>query len=360
MSQPHQPLLFLWLAALSVVACQSMSPSPPRGLELTRVSKLITDQGSSKVMGNLKLPRSVVSELISNNSASLIANRAASFRINSLGDSVPLSRIQVRVVDLQGAPLPGVSAVQTDQEGTFTLSQVPVGRTLLVEGLLQGNGQLIKLHKYLKPTESLSCAKIDLASTLVADKIISRNPLIKSDPGLQGSNLVDLVDPEKLQQVEDDLRKALDSEAAPAAQDLSNALVAGNTPTVFDQIVKNVPELGDSYQHTFERLDSSLGIRVAAVGSNTSPIRGKDGPAVMGVMTLKPSGAPPGTARMEYLLNNQKILDVPFPGESSLDTWNFPNGPCTLEVIAVGADGRRDSLVKTYMVIRNLPDALCP
>lgn len=360
MSQHHQPLLYLLLAALSVSACQSMPPATTRGIELTRVAKLVSDQGSSKVMGSMKLPSSIVTRLIANNSASLIANNAASFRISSLGDIVPLSRIKVRVVDLKGDPLQGVSTVQTDKDGTFTLSQVPVGSTILVEGLLETHGQLIKLHKYLKPTEALTCAKVDLASTLVADKIISSNPLIKNDPGLQGSNIADLVNPDKLQQVEDDLRKALDSDSAPAPQKLSDALVAGTVPTVFDQLVEDAPYLGTSYQQTFERLDGSLGIRVAAVGSNTATIRGKEGPTVMGVMTLKPSGTPPGTVRVEYWLNNQKIREVPFPGESALDTWSLPNGPCTLEVIAVGGDGHRETLAQTYMVIRNLPDALCP
>lgn len=329
-----------------------MDPATPRGLELTRVAKFVTEQGTSKIMGNIKLPSGVLS--------SLTANNAATFRISTLGSAVPLSNVQVRVVDLKGDPVPGISAVQSESDGSFTLPQVPVGSSLLVEGLLEGNGAVIKLRKYIKPTEALTCAKVDLASTLIADKITSNTPLVTNDPGLQGSNLADLVNPDRLQQVEEVLRQALESQTAPGPQDLSNALVAGTAPTMFDQLVEQAPELGATYQQTFERLDSSLGVRVAAIGNNAATIKGKEGPPVMGVMTLKPSGAPAGTVRIEYWLNNQKLRDLPFPGESSLDTWTFPNGPCTLEVIAVGADGRRDSLAKTYMVIRNLPDALCP
>ena len=362
----------LALSLLGILSACQFPAASQRGIDAVQVAKLVTNQGTTEIIGNMTLPSNVVSSLISNNSANLISNNAGSlisnntaqYRTCSLGDPVPLPRIQVQVVDSKGNPLPGVSSVLTASDGSYLLPRVPIGTSMLVEGIIPtNNGQPIKLHKFLRPSDSLTCGKVNLATTLVADKLTSNNPLVKSDPALAGSDLFDLVDPTKLQAIEDDVQQALSGPNAPSPQALANALAQGTTTAVFDQLVQTSPAIGDAYQQSFARPDSSIGVKIMAVGKNNATIKGGDGSngtTVVGIMSLKTEGAPTDTVKIEYWLNGKKILEAPPPGVTTLDTWNYPNGPYTLEAFAVRSDGSRESLCRTFMVINNSLDMLCP
>lgn len=353
----------LLVTALGLLGCQDLATT--RGIEATRISKLVTTAGTSTVMGTFSLPSGIVSNnsgsLIGNNAGNLIGNNTASYRTASLGSGVGLSQVAVRLVDGKGVPVAGVEGVTTNGTGGYELPQVPVGRAMIVEGVIQTTTGPIRLRKYLRPSEALSCANVDLATTMVVDKLTSGSPLVSSDPGLAGSDLFELVDPAKLQEVEAALRETLVSDKAPTPSEAIAALQGGGTDALFDRVAAEKPELGSTYQETFERPDSSLGVRIAAVGENRAPIPGADGPLVIGVMDLKVAGAPPGARRIEYRISGKVVAEGPAPtGATTLDTWTLPNGPCTLEASAVMPDGRREVLSRTYMVIRNSLDMHCP
>lgn len=345
----------LVIVALGLAGCQD--PAVTRGIEATRVSKLVTTIGTSTVMGTFRLP----SDIVSNNSGSLISNNAGSYRTAALGPGIGLPRVAVRLVDAKGQPIPDVATVLTDGSGAYEVPEAPVGRAMIVEGEIQTTSGPIKLRKYLRPSEALSCANVDLATTMVLDKLLSGNPLVGSDPGLAGSDLFELVDPAKLQEVEAAVRSVLSSDEAPTASETLAALVEGGTSALFDQVAEKQPELGHTYDETFERPDSSLGLRISAVGENRAIIPKSDGPVVMGVMEFKVAGAPFDARTIEYRIAGKLVAQGPAPlGPATLDTWTVPNGPCTLEAMAVMPDGRRVVLSRTYMVIRNSLDMHCP
>lgn len=355
--------LLIPLLALTLSACQD--PATTRGLEATRISKLTTTAGTSTVMGTFSLPSSVVSNnsgsLISNNAGSLVSNNAASYRISALGSPVGLPDVAVRLIDGRGNPLPNIPPVTTALSGGYELPMVPVGKAIIIEGRIETTSGTIKLRKYLRPSESLSCANVDLATTMVVDKLTSGSPLVTQDPGLAGSDLFELVDPARLQEVESAVREALAGDNAPTPDEALSALQGGKVAVLFDELATETPTLGTVYQETFERPESSLGIRIAAVGENRAAIPKSDGPVVTGVLDLKLSGAPFTTSRVEYRIAGTTVAEGLGPvGPASLDTWTLPNGPCTLEAVAIMADGRREVHSRTYMVIRNSLDMHCP
>lgn len=330
------------IAALTLLtACET--PHPQRGIEATRIAKLITDNGTSTVMGSARLPALLVEQ------------------VPTPGSAILLPASPLRLVDAQGAPIPDVASISTDAEGSFSLPNVPLGRSAVAEvvGLL--GGRKVILHKYLRPTQSLTCAHADLATTLAADKLTSDHPLVTPDPGLEGAELFELIDPAKLLAVESRLREILEND--PLERDACRqALAAGDTSALFDALVQRYPDLAALYQGSFERPDSSLGIRITAVGSNRATIPGADERVVMGVLNLKAEGLPPETVKVEYVLNGQKVAEsAASPSwEAVLDTWDHPNGPYTLSTVAVASDGRREAAIRTYMLIRNALDLHCP
>jgi hypothetical protein len=330
------------IAALTLLtACQA--PLPQRGIEATRIARLITDDGTSTVMGSARVPASLASEG------------------PSAGPAVTLAGASLRLLDAEGTPLSGILPIETDAMGTFTLPNAPLGRSVLAELSGELDGRRITLRKYLRPTQSLTCAHVDMATTLVADKLTCDQPLVTPDPGLEGAELFELVDPAKLIAVESRVRELLKSEALEQGSWLQ-ALADGETAPLFDMLVQRYPDLGALYQGSFERPDSSLGIRITAVGSNRATIPGADERVVMGVLNLKAEGLPPETVKVEYVLNGKKVAESAAPPtwEAVLDTWDHPNGPYTLSTVAVGPDGRREAAIRTYMLVRNALDLHCP
>lgn len=343
----QKPVLSILLTVL-LAACQQ-TPVTQRGLEATRVAKIVSDGGSTTLMGALKLPGSIVS------------NNGASYRVLTLDPEVPLPQATVQVVDAKGIPLPDLPAVSSDDRGGFSLPRVPVGISLLVQGRFAVGGREVILRKYLRGSESLTCANMDLASTLVAEKLTSKSPLVADDPGLAGSDLFELADPAKLAQVESALRATLRGDAVPSSAAIAEALSTGKSSQIFDQVAAESPAIREAYQQIFQRPESTLGVRIAAVGQNRAKVPQADGPLVIGVMQLKVFGVPPDTVRIEYWLAGKKLLETQdLTGKAALDTWSLPNGPCTIEGIAVRADGSREVVTRNYMVIRNSLELHCP
>jgi len=325
------------IAALALLTACDASLPLTRGIEATRIAKLITDDGTSTVMGTARLSTSPT------------------------GPSRWLEAAPLRLLDAEGSPIPEADTAQTDAQGTFKLRKVPLGRSAVLEISAQVDGHAVILHKYVRPTQSLTCAHMDLATTLAADKLTSKTPLVTPDPGLEGAELFELIDPVKLLAVERRIREILTGDPLDP-QACWQALAAGDTSPLFDALVLRYPDLGALYQGSFERPDSSLGIRLTAVGSNRAAIPGDAERVVMGVLNLKAEGLPPGTVKVEYLLNGRKVAEsTASPSwEAVLDTWEHPNGPYTLATVAVSPDGRREAAIRTYMRVRNALDLHCP
>lgn len=219
------------------------------------------------------------------------------------------------------------------------------------------------LKKLLRPTEALTCAHVDLATTVVADKLLGTHPLVKPDPGLMGADLFELFHPARLLGVEAIFRKRLDKAPPPSRDDVRDALTVAQTSGIFDLLEPLTSGGGDAYHGMFDRPDSSLDIRISAVGTNSIGV--KERPTVFGILRFKVMGAPAGTARVEFWAKSDRQEKVAEGTASpdftaSLDTWTLPDGEYTFDTIAVSETNRRRLLGQTFVRIENSIGNHCP
>lgn len=324
-------LSLLLAASVALTGC---APPALREIQAVRTAKVLTSEGTTRIMGGVSLGE---------------AASKASFEAMA---------VSLRVAD--GSPLPGAPEAAVQKNGHFTVDRVPVGQAMRVQGTFAFDGQPVALERYLRPTESLSCARIDLASTLISQKLLSSNPLVSADEALEGAQLFELVNPAKLEVIETSLRKAIETHPSITPEEIVAAIRAGNTSAIFDLLMSDLPDLAALYQGMFDRPDSSLGIRISGVGRNTAPVPGTETSIVFGVISLAVQGSHPETLRIEYWLNGRKILESSPGQQVSLNTWEYPNQPHSLETVAILPGGRKEVLSRTYLVIRNTLDLYCP
>ncbi|MBO9539270.1 hypothetical protein J7643_01605 [bacterium] len=350
------------LLSLLVAACQSAPVQ--REITAVRVAKVIAQNGTSKVFGTLAMPAALQppgAYRIGNVDADFFRIGQAhgvSYRIADTA-AAPVGRARLRVVDADGNPIPNVPAIDSDAHGVFSIPAVPTGVSMLITSQFVVNGETFTLKKYLRPSEALTCAQVDEASTLVVEKIVGANPLAKEDPGLEGADLFNLVDVPKLEAMEKAVRETLKSPNAPAPAVLKEALKRGKGGEVLDALLTGKPTLVDTFEQIYQRPDASLGLGIQAVGRNSAGIPGQDGAIVFGVIKLNVPEPPADAREIQYYLNGDKVVASQPRDTLELDTWHHPDGPYTLSTVALLADGKRQVLSKTYMQIRNTVTMHC-
>ncbi|MNX74006.1 hypothetical protein D3C86_1054240 [compost metagenome] len=345
----RRPLVAV-LAAL-LLGCQSANLTATNkanqpGLAVERIAQVVVSDGTSRVMGTVRLP------------ASLLGQGGERFDLPR-----GIAAADLTLLNAAGQPIPSTATVQTDAAGAFSIPAAPLGVSMVLRAQVQVNGRTLTLKKLLRPSDALTCAHLDLASTVIADKVLSTRPLLVPDPGLVGAELFELFNPFRLQEVEKSLRRRIDQAPPPGVSEVADALAMGDASQVFDQLVAGSAEITDAYQGAFERPDSSLAIRIAAVGTNSLGV--KERPVVFGVLRLRVLNAPADVARVEVWAKSDTQIKVGESAvgpdfESTFDTWTVPDGDYTLDTIVVTTANRRKLLGQTFVTIQNTLENLCP
>jgi hypothetical protein len=334
------------ITILAIAACrpasQVTSVQAPASLAVERMAKVVVSNGTSRLMGSIRMP------------APLLHHPGLPSQL----DLVPDATISVLTGQTQLGPDAKAIAVSG---GQFIVKEVPVGGPLLLQATVQASGYSFVLKKLLHPSEALTCAHMDLATTLVADQIMSASPLLTPDDGLSGADLIQLFDIARLEQLEAKVRARIPDKYATLIG-LPAALTAGATAPYLAKIIGDDPTLVSQYQAVFDRPDSSVNIRIASVG--TSSVRTGDRAPVFGVLHFKVTGADPDAQRIEYWLLQQSQQKI---GESTVgpsfdytfDTWGTANGDYSLDTVEV-TPKRRKLLGVTPISIQNGVPSFCP
>jgi hypothetical protein len=337
---------------IGLTACQPAGvsvSSGERSVDLTRIAKVVVAPGASKVLGTVRLPRAIMNQ----ESA------------GKLDDLVMVPGTTLRLVDEQGTPIAGTSSQLSDTGGGFAFSHVPLGVSMTLEAEVAVGGKTLRLKKLLRPTEALTCAHVDLATTLVADQLLSASPLLAPDAGLELADLYNLFLPSRLLDAEARVRRNLQEETPGSLDGLLTRLSQGDASPKMGELVLRDPGLTTAYMDIFERPDSSLAINIktSAIGTNSIGVENRH--LIFGVISLKVVGAPNGTARIEYWTKSdtqRKIAESTTPGtwEATVDTWTLPDGNTTLDTVAILDSGKKVLVARSYLTIQNTVANVCP
>ncbi len=315
---------------------QSTALGSPSDLDVAEIAKYLAPDGKSKLLGSAKLPQLT----------------QADRKTQAVGD--PASGAKVELLDGNMQPT-GIEST-ADADGLFSLENVPTGQTAIIKVTSVKNGQTATMRKVTRPSEALQCVKVDVASTMVTDKILSGSPLFKSDPPLEGAPLIDLFKPERVEALEETIRKGLvvDEEGTKEIA-LILADPKGDASKLFDDVVKDAPILVDVYHELFERPDSAIAIRIAAIGENHNQQKKR---AISGVLKMQLQGVKAGTKAIEFWFSVPRreqwaLADGANDFTVTLDTWKYPDGTYTMETVLVGANGKRKMLGKITIDIVN-------
>ncbi|HEY9898170.1 MAG TPA: hypothetical protein V6D00_03205 [Pantanalinema sp.] len=316
------------------------------GLAIERIAQVVVSDGTSRVMGTVRLPESLLGQ--------------GGDRLDSPRG---IAGAELTLLDASGQPIPNTATVRSDAEGLFSIPSAPLGVSMVLRAQAVVGSRTLTLKKLLRPSQALTCAHLDLASTVIADKLLSAQPLLVLDPGLVGADLFELFNPVRLQEVEKLLRRRIDQSPPPGVAEVGDALAAGDTSQVFDLFAAGSLDITNGYQDVFERPDSSLVLRISAVGTNSVGI--KERPVAFGVLRLKVFNAPEGTTRVEFWAKSDRQIKIGESAigpefESTFDTWSVPDGDYTFDTIVVTTSNRRKLLGQTFVTIQNTLENFCP
>ncbi|MEB3204784.1 MAG: carboxypeptidase-like regulatory domain-containing protein [Candidatus Sericytochromatia bacterium] len=273
-----------------------------------------------------------------------------------------------------------VSVAIADANGQFQIDDVPRGGASILRITLTGaTSQTVE--KLVYPTTSVECVTVDLASSLVVDKIAA-NGLLKPDPSLEGrSDLLDLVKPDKLAAFEEELRDKIatlpPAEIAPLLPETlkptdPDAIKAtpspgpGGAPTapgsILDKIGSEDEQVADNYNDIFVRPeDASLVFRISAVGTNAGVPKGAQ--RISGLVDVALTGMPSDVTLCEVwtIIPSRRLLCT-VTGEGNwkgrFDSWPMPLGPTNLDFIGHAASGKR-VLQRLPVIVDNSVSNLC-
>jgi len=278
-----------------------------------------------------------------------------------------------------------ISRATADGSGNFRIQDVPRGGASILRVVHESDAGTRTLEKLVFPTTSVECVRVDLASSLLVDKIAS-NGLLKPDPLLSGrDDLLDLVQPDKLSSFEKDIRDKL---SKLPTQDVTDLLQEALKPTeVPDPAATPVPGSGsgagggtgsgnslldrlgakddavaDDYNDIFVRPDeASLTFNISATGFNSGVP--DDLQRISGVVSLSLTGMPDDVTSCELwtLIPERRLLvtltrAASWAGE--FNSWPMPQGPTNLDFIGITPAGKR-VLQRLPVFVDNSVSQLC-
>lgn len=359
---PRLPgLMALALAA----ACASPVLPKPSLLNVNEQFAAILTDGTARLIGRARIP-------------------VASADGKSLSE-MPAAGARVVLLDTDFKTT--VSVTIADADGNFQIDDVPRGGASILRISMTGTSTPQTVEKLVFPTTSVECVRVDLASSLLVDKIAA-NGLLKPDPALSGRNdLLDLVKPDKLAEFEKDLRERLGTlppeEIAPLLPETlkptdpetlkatpspspGTTPAPGATPSppssILDKLGSRDEQVADDYNNIFERPDdASLVFRISAVGTNDGVA--KEAQRISGLVDVALTGMPSDVTLCEVwtIIPSRRLLctvDANASWRGRFDSWPMPLGPTNLDFIGHAASGKR-VLQRLPVIVDNSVSNLC-
>ncbi|MEB3299514.1 MAG: carboxypeptidase-like regulatory domain-containing protein [Candidatus Sericytochromatia bacterium] len=347
------------LLLLALAACASPVLPKPRLLNVDEEFAARLTDGTARLIGRARLP------LVEASGSRLSEAPAAGATVVLLGTDFKTE----------------ISRTTTDSDGNFRIDNVPRGGASILRVTRGGGAETQAIEKLVFPTTSVECVRVDLASSLLVDKIAA-NGLLKPDPLLSGrTDLLDLVKPDKLAEFEKELRDKLDdlppSEVAPLLEDALKAtdpsapspspppgdagagVVEG---TLLDKLGSQDSTVADNYNDIFVKPEeASLTFRISATGYNTGVPRSAQ--RVSGMVKVSLTGMPQDVTTCELwtiMPDRRQLLtltgDKGWQGE--FDSWSMSSGPTNLDFIGIAPGGKR-VLQRLPVIVDNSVSNLC-
>ncbi|MEB3188418.1 MAG: carboxypeptidase-like regulatory domain-containing protein [bacterium] len=280
-----------------------------------------------------------------------------------------------------------ISRATTDGSGNFRIQNVPRGGASILRITHESKAGSRTIEKLVFPTTSVECVRVDLASSLLVDKIAS-NGLLKPDPLLSGrDDLLDLVQPDKLANFEKDLRDQLAKLPTDGVNDLLDEALkpteipdptaspspgtgsgsnSGGGPSagqsLLDRLGQKDENVAENYNDIFVRPDeASLTFNISAIGFNDGVA--KDAQRISGVVSVNLTGMPADVSTCElWTIYPERRLLVTLSDKAAwageFDSWPIPQGPTNLDFIGITVAGKR-VLQRLPVIIDNSVSELC-
>lgn len=362
----------LVLVALVAAGCSLLAG--PQARQLLAPGSLDVDdlgvvalEGKSRVVGSVRIPK--------------LGPVLKGFRLLTLETTPPRAG---RVEALTSQLLPAGIEAEVDPDGQFLLDLVPRDTSLVLRVVSDRNGQVATMRKITRSETDLNCVKIDIASTMVADKILSagREGLFKKeDPALQNAPLIELFKPEELNRLEEKIRGSLEFKTeedvtfveqilksqGPSADPATGRLLVPDevlpAARLFDAMVKSLPELAEDYhQRVFERPEAELRFNIKATGLVRN--RTKSRLKLKGKYNLRFGQLKPGTEAIELWFSTPITAklgrgDIGNQWTIALNTFAYPDGQYTMKTLLKPFGGNKRPLGSTEVAIDNSFTELC-
>lgn len=331
----------------------------PKSLDITDLG-IVVSEGTSKIIGSARLP-----DVFANRKTQAVKERDT-------------GKAKVEVLDANLNPT-GFNT-ETDFDGQFFLDLLPKNKSYLIKVASEVDGKTAVMREVAHPTNGKECLTVDLATTIVADKILSPpgGALFKEDAALHGAPLMELIKPDELAKMKATIRKCIVIEEEDHAR-VAEILTApgpgaGNAAAklteeplgakLFDDLAKEVPALIEVYhQLVFERPEAELKFTIKATGLVRNKDRKKN--RISGTFKLKLVDVKPKTKALEFWFNSsttKKLGAATAANEWSvtIDTRKFPDGLYTMVSILDPEGGRKRALGSADIEIDNSFLSLCP
>ncbi len=318
----------------------------PAGLDVTSLGVLPT-AGTSRLVGTARVP-----------DVGTAGRKVQAFAEHAAAGA----RVQVLDADLN----PTAIEATADADGQFLLDLIPKNKSIVLQVTTTIDGKPATLHKVARPDAALACVKVDLATTLVADKMLSNGEkaLFKADLPLENAPLLELFKAAELAAFEENIRRGLtfEDEDKPRIADILTGGVPGATISVsavdlFDELATLAPQLVEDYhQKVFERPEAELRFSIKATGYVRNKDRKKQ--TISGAFTLALSGVAAGTRAVEFWFTSPDRVKL---GEANaangwsttVDTFQYPDGPYGMVSILMPESGKKQALGSVEITIDN-------
>ena len=292
---------------------------------------------------------------VTEGTARLLGRAFAPVPVQARGELVeaPVRGGVVELRDASGGSPTATTSV--DAAGEFILDNVPRGAASLVRVVYASAGSQQAIEQLVFPTTSAHCARIDLASTLLVDRLRREDRGPVAPP--PGQSHLERVRPEAMDPFETGIREAL-RRAKPEAIAVCLPVLGLALPDREDDLEAETDETGSSpldglmgHDEVRRRCDdllvkseASLVFRVASIGFNQgipSDARSLSGKVIV---TLHRVPDDVQQCQIWALGPIPRQLATLSPGQEwtcSLDLWPLPPGPNSLDRVALTARGRR-------------------
>lgn len=315
---------------LACAACQGPALPGPGHVRLEEAFEARTSDGTARLLGHATWP-------VPEGAGDLVTG-------------IPAAETPLELLDAGSGEL--LATTVTDRSGDFRLENVPRGSTSLLRVARPAgmHGGRARLEQAIFPTTSLHCARVDLASTLLVERLRREDP--STGPEGRGSSVLERLHPDVLARMEAELRERLRRPVpptfAPAMAGLDDLLGEDEARRRCEELVRP-PEATLVF-----RLAGGVPLH-RPEPPPPRPISGLVTVTVVGmpadVLTAEVATAPPSPRHLATLTPETRWSGV-------ADLWDLPPGSTVLDIQGVSQRGRR-SLARIPVKVDHSVSRLC-